>query len=363
MRRGLGGTGTLTANMAGYAPLNNPTFTGSVNASGLFVVGTPGAFASAVGLYEEETPTHLKATDGSDGAGVVDSGPMLNYQRFADMSGSVDGSSRGNLGTFLFSTMVQASTTTRQDLYCLVGAVVASNTTAASAGRHGAVAVAGRAANLPGNAKTDLWGGLFLTNNISSTCQGFGVEVDLINSTGATAPTVTPGVAVDGAMVGLQIGGLVAGSGSLRNSAAVVVLAGSSSAAFNVGFVFGPNSLYQYGVDLKPAGTGGAGSYLPIRLANATYIGARNAADGADVQLIGLDASNLLLLYGGAILANSSGVLQANGAMISPYYVVGANQVVGPRATAVADATNATDVITQLNALLARLRTHGLIAT
>lgn len=44
----------------------------------------------------------------------------------------------------------------------------------------------------------------------------------------------------------------------------------------------------------------------------------------------------------------------------SGYKVLGA-RVVGSRGAAVADATNATDVITQLNALLARLRAHGLI--
>jgi hypothetical protein len=41
---------------------------------------------------------------------------------------------------------------------------------------------------------------------------------------------------------------------------------------------------------------------------------------------------------------------------------VGGNQVVGARGAAVADATDAATVITQLNALLARLRVHGLIA-
>lgn len=47
---------------------------------------------------------------------------------------------------------------------------------------------------------------------------------------------------------------------------------------------------------------------------------------------------------------------------VSGYYTVAGTQVVGPRGAAVADATNATDVITQLNALLARCRAHGLIA-
>lgn len=44
-------------------------------------------------------------------------------------------------------------------------------------------------------------------------------------------------------------------------------------------------------------------------------------------------------------------------------FKVNNTQVVSSQQAAVADATNATDVITQLNALLARLRTHGLIAT
>lgn len=44
-------------------------------------------------------------------------------------------------------------------------------------------------------------------------------------------------------------------------------------------------------------------------------------------------------------------------------FKVNNTQVVGAQQAAVADATNSTDVITQLNALLSRLRTHGLIAT
>jgi hypothetical protein len=53
----------------------------------------------------------------------------------------------------------------------------------------------------------------------------------------------------------------------------------------------------------------------------------------------------------------AAGTLQATG------FLVAGTQVVGARGAAVADATDAATVITQLNALLARLRTHGLIAT
>lgn len=48
---------------------------------------------------------------------------------------------------------------------------------------------------------------------------------------------------------------------------------------------------------------------------------------------------------------------------IGGVFKVAANQVVGAQGAAVADATDATTVITQLNALLARARAHGLIAT
>jgi hypothetical protein len=41
---------------------------------------------------------------------------------------------------------------------------------------------------------------------------------------------------------------------------------------------------------------------------------------------------------------------------------VGGTQVLGPQGAAVANATDSASAITQLNALLARLRAHGLIA-
>jgi len=55
---------------------------------------------------------------------------------------------------------------------------------------------------------------------------------------------------------------------------------------------------------------------------------------------------------GGAASLNLVGVLKVSG-----------TQVVGSQGAAVADATGAGDVVAQLNTLLARLRTHGLIAT
>lgn len=57
--------------------------------------------------------------------------------------------------------------------------------------------------------------------------------------------------------------------------------------------------------------------------------------------------------------------LDANGDfdLVSGQLLVAGTQVVGAQGAAVANATDAASAITQLNALLARCRTHGLIAT
>ena len=58
-----------------------------------------------------------------------------------------------------------------------------------------------------------------------------------------------------------------------------------------------------------------------------------------------------------------NGISSPNGNIqTGAHFIVGSNQVVGARGAAVADSTDVTNVAVQLNALLARLRTHGLIA-
>lgn len=57
-------------------------------------------------------------------------------------------------------------------------------------------------------------------------------------------------------------------------------------------------------------------------------------------------------------------LMLADQSISSPLYKdVDGNQVVGAQQTAVANATGAGDVVAQLNSLLAKLRTHGLIGT
>ena len=59
----------------------------------------------------------------------------------------------------------------------------------------------------------------------------------------------------------------------------------------------------------------------------------------------------------------AGGALTLAAGITATTYSVGANQVVGARGAAVADATDAASVILRLNDLLARARTHGLIST
>lgn len=77
------------------------------------------------------------------------------------------------------------------------------------------------------------------------------------------------------------------------------------------------------------------------------------------------DTSFTNVLYvrsGGSSLTNGADV-RADRFSATTYYDGSNNQVVTTRGAAVADATGAGDVVAQLNTLLARLRTHGLIAT
>jgi hypothetical protein len=62
-------------------------------------------------------------------------------------------------------------------------------------------------------------------------------------------------------------------------------------------------------------------------------------------------------------LVDTSGAVFTGIVDVGGEYRVDGTKVVGNQGAAVADATGAGDVVAQLNALLARLRTHGLIAT
>jgi hypothetical protein len=116
------------------------------------------------------------------------------------------------------------------------------------------------------------------------------------------------------------------------------------------------------------------GSVTAFNAAGGIFIGGNVTASGYGAVRAYNDGSGavrgLALNYtGGQVLINAGSPVTGEQLEVvgtigtSENYRVDGVQVVGNQGAAVADATDAATAITQLNALLARLRTHGLIAT
>lgn len=115
------------------------------------------------------------------------------------------------------------------------------------------------------------------------------------------------------------------------------------------------------------------GAAVRFLTATATVPGLVPNVGDTDTGIGQAGADQLSLIAGGveglrveaATLTVPTGTWDADGIDINTgdTYQVNSVPVVGAQGAAVADATDAATVITQLNALLSRLRTHGLIAT
>jgi len=102
-----------------------------------------------------------------------------------------------------------------------------------------------------------------------------------------------------------------------------------------------------------------AGRYTKASAANETstysiYIGfeTRSSASGATNEIV----------IGNSVDGNGNNTVTLGNTSVTGWYM-GATKLIGVQGAAVADATGAGDVVAQLNTLLARLRTHGLIAS
>jgi hypothetical protein len=146
------------------------------------------------------------------------------------------------------------------------------------------------------------------------------------------------GVHTEGAA---QWGGIVNGGGN-GVTVAMDLTVGRKIAA-------GPNHISD------PAAT--FSGFVQSTGANAGYVlFSRNT--GAPWTFLNSGGNAILWQSGDKFMFNADSLNLAGGLT----YKIGGVQVVGARGAAVADATDAASAITQLNALLARLRTHGLIA-
>ena len=136
---------------------------------------------------------------------------------------------------------------------------------------------------------------------------------------------------------------------NIRSSVGSVKIKGND-AGWACGFYFVGSS------DTDRGGFGALGSSDTLTY---WYIGTTyNGADG--VQLI---PSTALYPQGAGGLDLGTSGLPFKDLFLNGVVNIDGNAVVGPQGAAVADATDAASAITQLNALLARCRAHGLIAT
>ena len=166
-----------------------------------------------------------------------------------------------------------------------------------------------------------------------------GLGLDVQSFTGTVAMTVTRG------------SGGTAGNAILATnnagSAEVIKSVSSGSASIGVyGYVTGTSTT----VGVKGEATSASGyGVLAKNYANNGYAMVADASGGTNS--VGIFTSGSLW-----------GLETTNDITANAYYQAG-TKVVGAQGAAVADATGAGDVVAQLNALLARLRAHGLIAT
>jgi hypothetical protein len=113
----------------------------------------------------------------------------------------------------------------------------------------------------------------------------------------------------------------------------------------------------------------GCSGSIPLRfICGAGYTETTRFAPATGALLVGTTTavgSELLYVLGGSPATPAATGITFGGGVVSAgaAFNVGATKVVGAQGAAVADATGAGDVVAQLNALLARCRAHGLIAT
>lgn len=142
---------------------------------------------------------------------------------------------------------------------------------------------------------------------------------------------------------GAESRGLIVGEGN-RGAGVTNLFAGADGGLDTIVRGAGSNLLNSQSVTIR-----GYGFNTLTGLDNDLRIRARAGATNI-VEFLKTDGTPI------ANVRESDGVAAFGGV------IVNGNQVLGPRGAAVANATDAATAITQLNALLARLRTHGLIA-
>jgi hypothetical protein len=202
------------------------------------------------------------------------------------------------------------------------------------------------------------------TTNFEQTYLGYSGNNFLISNTNGGTGSRRPIVFQSGATVTVDSGN--SSSGVVRISAST---GSAGNMAFAVGGTFTNSSGITYGTHLNhtmsQTGTGGYTSLLinPTELSN-TGTGAKILIDamvGGSSKFTVSNAGSVTLADAATLAVGTSTGTKIATATTQKLGFWNASPAVQP--TAVADATDAATVITQLNSLLSRLRTIGLIAT
>jgi hypothetical protein len=256
------------------------------------------------------TPTEVLLSESASG---VDLGPQVLIQRTMDASASASNEAYGTL-----IRVRRLGTNALPDIYGL-GVVADSTSTSVTPGS--VIGILGHCTSETSSTST-AFGVLALAQwKNSAAGAAVGLEVDVVNETGVDS--IDP----NGATKNFSIGVNVASFTRLNGSAIVV------QGSWIRGLDFWANSLgaNAYGIDFNRIGNT---THTPIRLANATYVKARNAADSADVDVIGLNASNQVVL--GAIALATTPSLDDNSTKLATTAFVRKNQL---KYASVADST------------------------
>lgn len=213
--------------------------------------------------------------------------PAHNNQAHVQVDGSA-GSSHA-IWKYGFRRYGDATHGTVGDQYGMIlfGDSVSTYDTGSGLGQHGVIPLFVKAQIRP-SAKAGGTPAIFHAVNSSIVGSIAGLEIDLTNNTGNTAPSIQSGSA-NMHSIGVNIAGFVLGTGSVGHSCAVLV----QGSPFRHGILFWPGSISEYGIDLinvvSPA--------VPIRMPNANYLMARKADNSADLKMLRLSAGNAFRMY------------------------------------------------------------------
>lgn len=294
---------------------------GSGNATAYNITVSAGGTNLIDGATTYVMPTNYQETwltwDGSrwNIGPAYNSPPLLTFL-YITASPSISFAPTTNPPTTLGTVVVQAATasTTTREFLVSIGLSIGTGSTAAGANRDkvalfvGADVVAGAG---------DAWAinPVITMESGSGTGNVQGIELDF-NNLNADRGNAVAGA---GLSAPIAVGFSITGA-SVFLSTSAMLISGPGTAIWNRGITIANNSVSQssfqdlgssaisldiygshtYGLDTR----NGAFSGGPVRIGNSVFMVARNAADSADLPLLGIDSANNVIIGGAGVAGN-----------------------------------------------------------